>query len=321
MGTHPHRSLRIGGTILLGLFLLFGAFSFASAHEEDEMLMQEDSAATTTEGDVSPGLIETSQRLAELNAIKESEGPSVSSVSAEEVRNISIQLGVFGFLLLLLLIQIAFLYRGGGPYSKKLLFSLIVLVVVLPSLYFFISTVYINIVAQTRGPVHWHADFRIYACGEELEPPVPASSFSNKTGTPVLHQHSDKRMHVEGVVVDERDVDMKRFFEVQGGAMSQRSITVPTAEGLKTYTNGDSCPDGTTGVWSVFLYKTDIETNTISKTKLIDFPNYILSPYSYVPPGDCLIYNFGPNIEDTDKICDFYQIAIDKGEFTPLWTQ
>lgn len=329
MGTSPRRSFSIWGTMLIGLFLLLSGAGFAFAQEEladptPELFTGEIAEETTEEvpeEEATERLIETSQRLAELNEIEENKPPSAISVSVDAVKNISVQLGVFGFLLLLLLVNVAFLYRNGSPYAKKLIFALMVLVITIPTLYFIASTIYVNIISVTKGPVHWHADFEIYACGEELPPPEPPHRLSNKTGTPVLHQHEDKRLHVEGVVVDLSDVSLRSFFAVQGGELSNRSIKVPTGTGFATYTNGDSCGDGVPGVWSVFLYKVNTDTETISKTKLTDFADHVLSPYIEVPPGDCLIFNFGENIEDTEHICDFYQIEINKGNLTPLWSQ
>jgi hypothetical protein len=332
MGTNFQLSYRIWGTILIGLFLLLGSFGFVNAQENEgapiptlyeeegisdpnpDLIEGEEEIATTK-------LQETSQLLLELNEIEENKPPSGISISVDSVKGLSVKLGVFGFLLLLLLVNVAFLVREGSEYSKKIVFTLMVLVVSIPTLYFIISTVYVNVISTTKGPVHWHADFKVYACGDELIPPAPPHKLSNKTGTPVLHQHEDKRLHVEGVVVDLDSVSLRSFFEVQGGEMDRRSIKVPTGYGFKTYTNGDTCNDDKVGIWNVFLYKVNAETNEVTKSKLDDFPNHILSPYINVPPGDCLIFEFGENIDDTDNICDFYHIAINKGEIIPTWTQ
>src|SRR5687767_8188453 len=48
---------------------------------------------------------------------------------------------------------------------KKPLFILILLVVVSTTLTISGATVYLNIKSASGGPVHWHADFEVWACG------------------------------------------------------------------------------------------------------------------------------------------------------------
>jgi hypothetical protein len=50
------------------------------------------------------------------------------------------------------------------------------------------------------------------------------------------------------------------------------------------------------------------------KLKLEDFTGYVLSPYFNVPPGDCIIIEFGPSMDSTDKMCETYRLAVSKGE-------
>ena len=214
--------------------------------------------------------------------------PSLDFFSVEGIHEISIQMSVFGFLILLLLVSIAFLVKN--PYGKKFIFSSMVFVIVVPSVFFIASTIYINVISETKGPVHWHTDFEIYACGEELPPPESDGKLSNKTGTPVLHQHVDKRVHVEGVLIDVLDASFQQFVEVQGGELTNSTFKVPTGDGFKQFTNGDACPDGKPGEWNVFMYRTNVEEDTVTKTKLDDYVNYVPAPHIEVPPGDCLIF-------------------------------
>ena len=48
--------------------------------------------------------------------------------------------------------------------------------------------------------------------------------------------------------------------------------------------------------------------------KIDDFEEYIISPYSNIPPGDCIIIEFGPEKQLTDKICLPYKLAEEKGD-------
>ena len=104
---------------------------------------------------------------------------------------------------LIVLIVIAMIPGDRSELFKKIIFTLMVIVVVGPTAYFIVTTISINLTSETGGPVHWHADFKIFACGEELSSPAPVG-LSNKIGTPLFHEHGDRRIHVEGVVGDIR---------------------------------------------------------------------------------------------------------------------
>lgn len=199
---------------------------------------------------------------------------------------------------------------------KKISFITIVIVVSIPTLFLSISTVYLNIISSSGGPVHWHADFEIYNCGQHINL-IDPSGLSNRIGTPVLHEHNDDRIHVEGVVLEAKHANLSEFFHVIGGDMFEDSISLPIeGEGLRTIKDGQSCPNGQPGKWQVFLYKTDIHAKTITQTKLDDYQNYILSPYGVVPPGDCIIFEFDSlNKNKTENICNFHEIEINKGNF------
>jgi hypothetical protein len=240
-----------------------------------------------------------------------------------QIRAISVQMAVFGFLLLLLLINVAFLVRKGSEYAKKLTFSLMIAVIAFPTAFFLGSTIYINVISATGGPVHWHADFRIIACGEELLPPEPDFWLSNKTGSSRIHQHVDNRLHVEGVLVTLKEASFANFFALQGGRLTKDAFLVPHLTGPTWYRNGDQCPDGTTAEWSVFIYETDVEEGTISKRQMSpsEVPGHIPAPHINVPPGDCVIFEYGEPKDDTDLICSFTQIAINQGDYTPTWRQ
>lgn len=196
---------------------------------------------------------------------------------------------------------------------KKFLFVAICVVVIVPTIYMIASTVYLNTVSSSKGPVHWHADIEIWACGKEVELQDPTGFLSNKIGTATLHEHNDKRIHLEGVVVHPEDASLGKFFQVIDGEITNSSLIVPTNNGPVPYTNGSMCADGSEGQVQVFAYKTDSE-GYYSQTKLEDPGAYTISPYSQVPPGDCIIVEFGSNKDRTEKICKSYKVAeeIDK---------
>ncbi|MBI2664656.1 hypothetical protein HYX10_04950 [Candidatus Woesearchaeota archaeon] len=201
---------------------------------------------------------------------------------------------------------------------KMVLFSLIVLVTVSAAAYTAGSTIYLNLASQTKGPVHWHADFEIYNCGEKLDLTDP-HGFENRVGSSTFHEHGDNRIHVEGVVVDDGDVALHNFFHVIGAELNADSMSIPTNEGLVEMANGDLC-DGKQGKLQVFLYKVKNPDQrkkwVYEQIKPDDFENYVLSPEPNVPPGDCIIVEFGEEKDSTENICETYRLAAARGELS-----
>jgi hypothetical protein len=196
--------------------------------------------------------------------------------------------------------------------AKQVVFCSIVAVVSLVTLAIAATTLTVNVASESGGPVHWHADFHIVACGTELDV-VDPRGLSNKVGTPVLHEHDDNRIHIEGVLYRLADGSLGRFFHVIGGYLGDDRLVVPTNDGRRSFANGDRCRDGTVGEVQVFAYQVDA-AGVARQSKLTHPADYVPGPYQRVPPGDCLIIEFGPARERTDRTCTFYDIAAHKGE-------
>jgi hypothetical protein len=193
--------------------------------------------------------------------------------------------------------------------KKQLLFLGIVIPVVFVTVYLVVATIFLNSISETGGPVHWHADYEIWACGNKIEMKEP-EGLSNKMGTEVFHHHGDARIHIEGVVVEKDDVSLHHFFEVAGDELAHDKLIVHTNEYVATFKNGDSC-NGHTGILQAFLYKT--VDGRVVQEKLVDFENYVLAPQANIPPGDCIILEFDQEKEKTNHMCETYKIAIKKG--------
>lgn len=234
------------------------------------------------------------------------------------VHDLSVSFALVAGTLIAIFTLLCLIIHNKGESMKKFLFYGFTTATLLPTLFFTISTVYVNVVSETKGPVHWHLDFKIYSCGEELELIGPDGRFENKVGTPTFHHHVDKRIHVEGVVVDRNDVLLDDFFRVIGGKLVTDSLTIPSTEGLVTLRNGDTCPGSGKAVLQAFLYRVD--ENDKTKATLIklgdDFPKHLMHPEASVPPGDCVVFEFGAPMETTDNLCDFWKIAEEKGDVT-----
>jgi len=190
-------------------------------------------------------------------------------------------------------VVVAIRYEKQMKKSKKVVFIAIALPLLLASLFLVGTTIYTNIVSMTGGPVHWHADYEVWACDKKLDL-IDPKGLSNRIGTATLHEHNDDRIHVEGVVQDLQDVSLGGYFETIGGELSPNHLTYPTNEGELTYRTGDLCPDNKPGILKVF----------VNGKKKEDYSHYVLTHVAYVPPGDCIIIDFSPeDAETTNKIC------------------
>lgn len=248
--------------------------------------------------------------------VAQEESIASNSIDQKILQKLNIQVVIGAAILLFILLCGALISGENSTHkTKKIIFWSMVSVIAFSSFFFVGTTLYMNISSVTKGPVHWHADFEIIACGKEIGP-VDVGGLSNKKGTNVLHEHEDRRIHIEGVVVKEGDVSLESFFAAQGGELTETSFAIPANEGVLRYTNGDQCKDTGPGLWQVFLYTTD---NGIARQqKLDDFVHYVPSPYTNVPPGDCIIFEFGPEKERTDALCDFYQLEVNQGNLNIL---
>lgn len=241
-----------------------------------------------------------------VEEIAEVIGPTLDQVIRANSMKFSLIAG--GVLLFLTLVSI--LIKQKKEVLKYLLFGLIVVTVLSNSVYLIGSTVYLNKQSTTGGPVHWHADFEIWNCGQLVELKNP-HGLSNKIGSETVHEHNDQRIHIEGVILERHHASLYHFFEVIGGKMTDDSLTIPTEDGLVTLQNGQNCPEGESKL-QVFVYKT--EGDAYYQEKLSHPADYVISPHSQVPPGDCIIIELDRPKNKTEKICTFYKQALEKGK-------
>ncbi len=228
---------------------------------------------------------------------------------ALEWKNLSFRIAVGVILYLAIITGVMLRYRELLTSKQKSLFYLALAVpVVLITLLIAGTTIYLNLTSHTAGPVHWHADLEIWNCGKQIDLRDPRGA-SNRIGTSTFHEHGDNRIHVEGVVVQLQNVNLHRFFEVLGGKLTEEELVVPTDEGVVAIGNGDICGDEK-GKVQVFVYQ--VQEGAYRQHKVTG--EYVLSPHSLVPPGDCISVEFDREKERTDKLCASYQAAIERGE-------
>jgi len=228
----------------------------------------------------------------------------------EVIRTNSINYTIWAFVALAVLTFLSIILKR-WPSLKIFLFLGFILVILGNTLYLIGSTLYLNKESQSGGPVHYHADFEIYRCGQKIDLKDP-EGLSNKVGTNVIHEHGDDRIHIEGVLLDKHDASLGHFFAELGGSMDGNHLTIPTNEGLLTLQSGDLC-NGRPALFQVFVYQTKGER--YFQQKITENPeDYIISPEGNVPPGDCVILELDALKDRTDKLCEQYLLKKETGE-------
>lgn len=259
------------------------------------------------------------------------------------IASLSRNIVIWAALLLIVLVVLSILLRDRKPALKPWLFGALSATLILPTLFLIVSTIYLNVKSDSGGPVHWHAGIEFWACGTELELRDPTGFLSNKIGTNTYHEHNDKYIHLEGVVVrKEIDASLGKFMRVTGGSLSSAGIDVPLNEDSSTwFVTGDARdgdPQGDLAVEALasdfvrhtdegpvaslssgkqcagqqaelqtFVYTYDKEADTYSQRKITKPEDYVIRDESSLgPPSDCVIFEFDTPKERTDKLCEQY---------------
>lgn len=257
------------------------------------------------------------------------------------INSLSIKSVLVASLLLVVLLVIASLVMQNKRHEalKTPLFIAITATIIIPSLLLIGSTVYINTISESGGPVHWHTDIEYWVCGQEIEIRDPYAFLSNKVGTSTYHEHDDKRIHLEGVVIEkEYDASLEKFMDVTGGSITSTSMVIPTndyyiendidgdvprgdVETLRKFIskdadnrtilsvqNGQTCGSNQPAEVQTFLFRYNDNDDTYTQTKLQDPSEYIMRDESIVPPGDCLVVEFDVTKSSTDRLCQQYGV-------------
>lgn len=224
-----------------------------------------------------------------------------------DVRGISYRLILVSTALLALILFITVLIKKRSEAVKRLLFWSMTTVIIGATAFLTGLTIMANQLSWSKGPIHWHADFEIWNCGEGIEL-VDPSGFSNRVGSPEFHEHNDKRIHFEGVVMNQADATLGTFFNEVGGELTSQRMDIQTPEGMQSLASGQRCADGQTAQLQTFVYTVN-DDNTYSQRKVNNPASYIMSHESQVPPGDCIIFEFGPVVNRTDRLCQSYETA------------
>lgn len=243
---------------------------------------------------------------------------SESLVSADvdietQLSNLGLRLVLFTLAGIFVLLLGAMAIQKPTELMKRSFFWGITIAVTTTTFILVFFSVTLNSNSWSKGPIHWHADYQVYACGEKLDLIDPTGFANNKIGSPSRHEHNDNRLHYEGVVLSSGHAKLGSFMEVLGGKLSRTSLSFPTNNGIVQYDTGDTCTNGSVGEVQAFVYR--VEPGDVYTQTKLDFPeDYIIRPESAVPPGDCIIIEFDAPKAQTDKMCQSFAVAEEIGD-------
>ena len=255
-----------------------------------------------------------------------------SSDLATSVSNISVAVVSTAVVLLIGLVMTAILTKRRASY-KKPLFTLIATVVIVATLALSGTAIVLNANSPTGGPVRWEADFQMWACGNQLDLRDPRGVLTDRIGSPVLFERNDGRIHYSGTPIDlPQDASLGTFLRAVGGEINDNSLIFPinndtgfmgtpdhpeyiepyigtNSEGTYVrFLSGQACGDEPASV-QVFVYHFDELTDTYNQRKITHPAEYEIRHKDGVPPGDCIIIEFAPEMSRTNHLCQSYQEA------------
>ena len=155
--------------------------------------------------------------------------------------------------------------------KKNLLYVLVVLAFL--AVIYGLSVFFQGGGSYSQGQVHWHADLKITACGEDVPLPRPMEGGSivhgeSFIGTPFMHLHHEPKIHIEGTISNAEEIALSRFMDVIG-------IKFTDIE-LLDKKNGDLCDESGEKEGRVKLLVNGAESSDLSKHVIADGESYEL---------------------------------------------
>lgn len=254
-------------------------------------------------------------------------GAMAATDLATSINDLAAAMVIAGLLLLVLLAFAAGLTRDKWPQLKMPLFILMAVVALGATITVTGSVIALNSNSPTGGPVRWHANYQVWACGNQLDLRDPDQPYTNRIGSNMLYEQNDGVIHLSGTPVNlDQDASLGAFMQVVGGAIGDNTFTLPindnnafaglpgTPEQVQPYiatnksgnyvqfSSGQLC--GTTkATVQAFVYQYNAITGRYSQVKLDHPANYQFAHATDSSPADCIIIEFGPAKNSTDHVC------------------
>ena len=212
-------------------------------------------------------------------------GEEAPSQKIRDLSSLSLDILLITALLIFIIAILSIIFsKKISEIQKKTAFYILAIASIGATLFLVGTTLYLNITSPTKGPVHWHADFVIEVCGKNLEIKDP-KGILNLIGTSSVHEHNDMRIHIEGTPASLEEIELGEFFKAIKGYFDETTLSIPTNEGITIAKESDLCTN-LPGKLFLFVESQSGKERIWHLEPLMQ--EYVISPYSNVPPGDRL---------------------------------
>lgn len=233
---------------------------------------------------------------------------------------------------------LVFMLQRRGALSPLIFysFSAITLVTVTVLL---MTTLLLQTNSDSYGESHRQAEIEFWVCDTEVFPAT------HQLSSGALFSLDNRRVYMSGFVdTATTDATLGAFMQSIGGDIQSDSVSVPlgaepeqwfmpnnlrdgdpqgtmsasylerfiardTAEmSILSLSNSQKCPNDNEGELQVFVYQFNPSTDTYEQRKLTKPEDYVFALGRSVPPTDCIIVEFSPDKQYTDKLCPSYGI-------------
>lgn len=243
--------------------------------------------------------------------------------------SLSLTAAAVGVGIILTLIIFALIFENRTSKLQTPIFTAIIVATIATSGIIMACSLYLAKSSAVGGTVAWQADFQIWACGNRIELRDPQSLYSNKIGSPTLHEHNDGKMHFEGTPIElPEDFSLGKFMSVIGGKITGTALDVPLNDSgyfingfapapelaagfvhaepagkIAMFSSGEVCGSQPAAV-QAFVYRYNSQTAKYSQTKLANLANYEPTHANQNQKPDCVIIEFSPQKDRTSYICE-----------------
>ena len=97
------------------------------------------------------------------------------------IRSNSIKIVFISSAVVIITVILTIILKNTSEGAKRILFATITIPIILTTLFMVGSTLFLNFKSISGGPVHWHASYEIWDCGNQIELLNP-QGISNKVG-------------------------------------------------------------------------------------------------------------------------------------------
>lgn len=263
------------------------------------------------------------------------ETKSLASSLSNRLTDINLEILLIAGGLLIFLGLVSELLVNRKQKTKFFLFTSMSLVVGLPSLFLWGSSLFLNVFSDSGGKVSWRAGLEVWACGIHIKPkPQPTWVDGSTLVFEDIYFNLSKELSLTNVLANNGAkigggnlrlaVDQNAINQLgpQERSLIDDKLSLVDGQLEINLRSGQNCQQIPSEL-QIFVYQADENGQGYQQTKLtpgvkINQPisrletearelsqeqDYVYTPAESMPPGDCLIIELDVPKESTNKVC------------------